>query len=332
MLALLILAVAGCHKPAPPPAAQQLPAIAVSVKAVENRPHIAFEEAVGTVRSKLRATISPKVSGRVEQLLVVPGQSVTAGQLLAQIDARDIQARLEQALAVKKQTEGELKRMVSLVQAGTISQAEYDRVEMQAGVAGGQVKEMQTLLGFAKITAPFAGVITRKISDVGDLAAPGQALLEMEDPATLRLEADVPEALIDRVKMGAKLSVRISALPQSVEGVVSELDPVGDPNSRTFKVKLDLPPQAGLRSGAFGRVSVPVDETTTLRVPVPSVVVRGQMEIVFVVVQSKAQLRLVKTGKQFGGEVELVSGVKAGEMVVTESASQLVDGQPVTLK
>jgi hypothetical protein len=107
---------------------------------------------------------------------------------------------------------------------------------------------------------------------------------------------------------------------------------VADPGSRTFRVKLDLPPTPGLRSGAFGRVAVPVGETSTLRVPAPALVVRGQMEMVFVVAGPTAQLRLVKTGKRLGGEVELVSGVRAGEQVVIEGAAQLTDGQPVTVK
>jgi multidrug efflux pump subunit AcrA (membrane-fusion protein) len=94
-------------------------------------------------------------------------------------------------------------------------------------------------------------------------------------------------------------------------------------------VKLDLPPNACLRAGQFARVTIPVGETRALLVPSAAVVQRGQMELVFVVVNRQAQLRLVKTGKRIGDTVELVSGFSAGEQVVVEGASRLRDGQPV---
>jgi hypothetical protein len=92
-------------------------------------------------------------------------------------------------------------------------------------------------------------------------------------------------------------------------------------------VKLDLPNAAGLRAGQFGRVAIPVSETHVLRAPATAVVQRGQMEFVFVVADNRAQLRIVKTGRRFGSEVELLSGVSAGEQVVTEHAASLVDGE-----
>lgn len=112
----------------------------------------------------------------------------------------------------------------------------------------------------------------------------------------------------------------------------SEIAPAADPNSRTFRVKLDLPPTLGLRLGQFGRVTVPLNEIATVRVPARALVVRGQMEIVFVVEQQKAQLRLVKTGKRLGDEWEVVSGLNAGESIVVEGAASLSDGQPVEVK
>jgi len=107
---------------------------------------------------------------------------------------------------------------------------------------------------------------------------------------------------------------------------------VADPSSRTFNVTLDLPANAGLRAGQFARVAIPIGETRALRVPALAVVQRGQMELVFVVVNQQANLRLVKTGKRIGDAVELVSGVSAGELIVVEGADRLRDGQPVEAK
>lgn len=333
-LACLIVAVsiAGCRHEGAAPPAETLPVVAVRVQTVQPQQHLAVEEVVGTVRARLRATVEAKVSGRVEQLLVKQGQSVSAGELLAQLDAREMQARLDSARAVREQAEAELKRARSLLDNAALSRAEFDAVQARQRVAEAMVKEMETMLGYARVTAPFAAVVTRKLADVGDLAAPGKALLELEDPSALRLEADVPEALIGRVRLGDKLAAHVATSSAALEGVVSEIAPAADPASRTFLVKLDLPTTTALRSGQFARVAVPVGEISSLRVAASAVVQRGQMELVFVETNRIAQLRLVKTGKRVSGEVELVSGVEAGERVVTEGAAQLRDGQPVEIR
>jgi RND family efflux transporter MFP subunit len=110
------------------------------------------------------------------------------------------------------------------------------------------------------------------------------------------------------------------------------MSPAADPNSRTFLVKLDLPAVQGLRSGQFGRVAVPVGEVSAIRVPASAVVQRGQMDIVFVVTNGHAELRLVKTGARVVDEIEVVSGLDSGEQIVTDGATTLMDGQPVTVK
>ncbi len=321
-----------CHKSPEQKPAANLPAASVCAQSVESKKRVATEEVVGTVRAKLRSVIEAKVSGKIEQMLVVPGQQVKAGELLAVIDAREVQARYDQAVAVREQAEADRKRLASLFEQKILSQAEFDGAQAKARVAIAAVTEAETMMSYTKVTAPFAGVITRKHADVGDLATPGKPLLDMEDSRLLRLEADVPEAVIGRLALGDKLPVRVTALETELEGVISEIAPAADSGSRTFLVKLDLTSQTGVRAGQFGRVAMPVGETSALRVPASAVIQRGQMEIVFVVSDGKAQLRLVKTGKRIGAEVELVSGVSAGEKVVVEGATGLADGQPLTLK
>jgi RND family efflux transporter MFP subunit len=302
------------------------------VQNVESRKRMATEEVVGTVRPKLRSVIEAKVSGRVERMLVAPGQAVKAGDLLVQLNAAEIQARYEQARAVREQADREFKRKESLYKDKTISQAEFDIADSQLRVADAAVKEAETLLGYIKVAAPFDGLITAKRADVGDLAAPGKPLLEMEDPTTLRLEADVPEALMGKISLGDRLAVRVPAINAALEGQISEIAPVADANSRTFPVKLDLPTTTGLRSGQFGRLAVPVAEVNAIRVPTSAVVLRGQMELAFVVANGKARMRLVKTGKHLENEVEIVAGLNPGEQIVVENAAQLLDDQPVEIK
>jgi len=306
---------------------EPLPPVAVHIQTIEAKPHVATEEVVATVNSKLRSVIESKVSGRIDKMLVTPGQQVKAGDLLAELDVREIRAKLDQATPVREQAEKDLKRFTDLLAKRVITQQEFEAAESKARVARAAVTEAETMLGYAKVTAPFDGVITRKLADVGDLATPGKPLVEMEDPAALRLEAAVPEAIIDRIALGSKLGVRIGT--NELEGVVREISPTADPNSRTLLVKLDLPATPGLRTGQFGRVAVPVAETSVLRVPASAVIRRGQMELVFMGDGNVARLRIVKTGKLIAGEIEIVSGVIAGEQIVTERAGDLTDGQPI---
>jgi RND family efflux transporter MFP subunit len=331
---LAITLLAGCRHsdgnnrnapPSPPP-------MAVHVQRVEKKERPATEEVVGTVRAKLQAVIEAKISGKIEKMLVAPGQKVAAGDLLVALDAGDVQARAGQARAVSQQAEADWKRFSALWDQKVVSQAEYDTAKSKWRVAEASLLEAETLLGYAKIAAPFEGVITRKLADVGDLAAPGKPLLEMEDTRALRLEADVPEAVVNYLKIGDQLPVRVGALDPGFSGVVSEIAPAADPNSRTFLVKLDLPAAPGLRAGQFGRVLMPVGETSALRVPAAAVVQRGQMELIFVASNGHAQLRLVKTGKPVGDEVEIVSGLDTEEFVVTTGAGQLEDGQSLSIQ
>lgn len=326
------IGLAGCGRKPERSAEEKLPPATVRVQIIESRQRAATEEVVGTVRAKLRSVIEAKVSGKIDKMLVVPGQTVKAGQSLATIEAREIQARLDQALAIRQQAEADLKRFASLLEQKILAQSEFDTAQARFRVADASVREGETLLGYTKVVAPFDGVITRKYTDVGDLATPGKPLLEMEDPHTLRLEADVPEAAIARLTLGDKLPVRVSSLSGDLEGVVSEISPAADPNSRTFLVKCDLPPVADLRTGQFGRVTIPIGETSALRVAASAVVQRGQMELVFVVADGHAQLRIVRTGKRVGDEVEVASGVEAGEKIVVEGTAGLADGQPVVTK
>jgi RND family efflux transporter MFP subunit len=311
---------------------ESLPPVAVRTIVVEDKARPSSEEVVGTVRAKLRAAIEPKVSARIETLLVAPGQMVKTGDLIAQLDPREIQAKLDQALALREQATRDLARSRELLDKKITTQADFDAVQARARVAEGAAREMETMLGYTKVVAPFDGIVTRKLADVGDLAAPGKPIIEMENPRALRFEADVPEALIGYVKIGAKLLVQVAEGAAPIEGTVVEIAPIADPASRTFLVKLDLPAAEGTRSGQFGRVWVPTGESKSIRVPSPAIAVRGQMECVFVIANQHAQLRIVRTGKRTGGEAEILSGLNPGERVVSEGTESLRDGQPVTMK
>jgi RND family efflux transporter MFP subunit len=324
----VLFAAAGCN-PSNHTAAKhsELPQARVKTVPVTSGEQRKFQDVVGTVEAKLRAVIEAKTSGRIEALPVRLGQNVKKGELLVQLDAREIQARLDQATATREQAQTDLKRLTALLQQQALTQAEFDAAQARFRVADAMLREMDTLLGYSKIVAPFDGVIVRKMADVGDLAAPGKPLLEIEDPTALRFIADIPDTLIRGIRPGMDLPVQLA--DKEVPASVAEIAPTGDPVSRTSRVELDLP-SGEFRPGSFGRLRIPTGDQSMLVVPAGALVPRGQLDLVFVVNSNRAELRLVKTGRRFEKTVEVLSGLSVGEQVVTETPSTLRDGQPVT--
>jgi RND family efflux transporter MFP subunit len=325
------LMVSGCgrkqHSQAAP--GESLPTATVRVLKIESVNQPVVEEVVGTVQPKLQAVIEAKVSGRVTRLPVTLGQAVKQGDLLVELATQEIQARLDQAKATLQLAESDLKRITNLHKQGAATQAEYDTAQTRFTFTKATVAEVEALSGYSKIVAPFDAVVARKLVDEGDLAMPGKPLIEIEGVTGLRFVADVPTLLAGRIQPGGKLDVRIDTLSDSLTGIVAEISPTADPASRTVRVKVDLPQVAGMRSGQFGRLAVPVSDAASLLVPAKALVQRGQLEIVFVAIDGKAQMRLVRSGKQHARGTEILAGLAAGETLVIEGAQTLRDGQPL---
>jgi RND family efflux transporter MFP subunit len=327
----LIALVAGCGKHHEPQATtgENLPPAAVRVQTIESIKQPAVEEVVGTVQPKLQAMVEAKVSGRITRLPVQLGQSVKQGDVLVELATQEIQARLDQANAAFRQAELDFNRTDNLRKQQAATQSELDGAQARYNVAKASVAEAEAVSGYARILAPFDGVVARKLADEGDLAMPGKPLLDLEGRAGLRLVADVPSLLASRVLPDSKLAVRVDTLTDPITGTVAEISPAADPASRTVLMKVDLPETAGLSTGQFGRLAVPVGEATFLFVPPTALVRRGQLEILFVAADGKAQMRLVRTGKETPQRIEILTGLAPGESVVVEGAGNLRDGQPV---
>jgi RND family efflux transporter MFP subunit len=306
-----------------------LPTVQVQTQPAEKKPRAMTEEVAGTIQAKTHATIEARLHGRIVSMPVSLGDKVRKGQKIAQLDADDITARLEQTQATLDQAEREWKRVSSLLAQQSATQAESDAAQARRQVAAGAVAEATAMLAYAEITAPFDGVVAKKWAQAGDVAMPGKPLLDLDDPSALQMEADVPEAIAPHLKPGAILPVHVDAANRDISGTVSELAPAADPATRTFRVKLDLPQTEGLMPGQFARLSVPIGERSSLTVPVAAVVQRGQLEMVFAVNDRRARMHLVKTGKRVGDDIEILSGLDAGQLVVLRGADQLTDGQPV---
>lgn len=330
LLPLLAFALlAGCAKhAAPEPAGTSLPVVRVSTARVEDSETPLFTEVPGTIRPARRAQVAPKVMGAIAELPVVLGQQVAAGELLARISAAEITARVAQARAQFNVARRDLARERDLLAKGASTQDLVQGLEDRFAMLEAMVREAETMLGYTEIRAPFAGVIARRYANVGDLAAPGQPLLELEGAADFQIEAGVPDSLVAGLAIGQALSVSGAA---GFAATIAEISSSSDAHARTVTVKLAVPADAPVRSGQFVRVLVPAGQARTLLVPADAVSLAGQMERIFGVQDGRAVLRLVKTGARHGGRVEILSGLGAGETVVAPSVAGLREGQPVEI-
>ena len=329
LLAALLPAGCGQHDTEEILAKSAAPPVAVVTESVQVRPLWDEEEVVGNVEAAQRSVLSAKVTGVIDAINVAPGAKVARGQVLATIDAREIKARLDSAVAAQDQARKDFARIEKLLQSGSSTRQEFDAATTRLRTADAALVEARTMLQYTEIAAPFDGVVTRKLVEVGDLATPGKPLLELENSSLLRFECEIPEALVDKVQMGSELPVMVDAAGVELSGKVSEIAPSASAGSRTFLVKLDLPAAEKLRAGQFGRVRVPVRERPALLVAEGAVVRRGQIESVFVVEDGKARLRLIKTGRKMDGKFEVLSGLSGGEAVVVRDAHLLQDGAAV---
>ena len=326
-------ALAGCsskHTEGTPHSAD-LPIAQVRVRKAELTAVAQTEELVGTVRSKLRATLEAKQSGRIDTMSVDLGDRVTAGTVLAKLDLPETSARLAGATASRDQAQREWQRISTLFSQQSATRAERDAAESQLRTAEAAVEEANALLAYGQIVAPFNGVVTRKWADQGDLAVPGKPLIELEDPSVQQVEIDVPEALAQSVAPDIELAV-ISARVQEAKAVIQEISPAVDPSTRTRKVKLQLKDASLFLSGEFVRVAIPTAQKEVLVVPGTALVERGQLEILFTVENQRARMRIVKSAKCCADTVQILSGLQAGDLVVIENADQLKEGQPVQVK
>lgn len=339
----LALALAGCgHDEAGQAAApRNMPGKAVVVAADARAAHHATP---ATVVAEERAEVASRLMGYISDIAVVEGQTVARGQRLFTVDPLDVQGGVEQARAGLAQAESayadakaDFDRYSNLYQEEVVSRQQFDKARLQFDVATARLAQARAGLNtasgqlrYATVTSPIAGVVTRKLANSGDLAAPGKPVLVIENPARLQVETQVPEDVLGRLKPGLRVPVEIDGVDGQVEGRVARLSPAADPVSRTFLVKLDVAAQ-GLRSGAFARVLFPAGERTTLAVPAAALVNRAGIDGVFVLGQDGiARFRMVRRGTAAGGLVEIQAGLTAGERVVVEGAERLESGDKVT--
>jgi RND family efflux transporter MFP subunit len=183
---------------------------------------------------------------------------------------------------------------------------------------------------YAVITAPFAGVITEKRVEPGNLVHPGAPLLTVEQSGAYRLEVSVEESLLPLLRVGQSVSIAIESIERSAP--IQEIVPSVDAASRAFTVKIALPSHPLLRSGMFGRARIPAGATRSLAIPAAALHRKGSLELVFVAEKGVARARMVTVGERKGEAVRVHTGLSEGEQLIHPLPADLTDGTPVEVR
>lgn len=321
--------------------------LSADIQTVRQAPLSLRVETPGMVVSEDQVQVASRLMGYIREIKVEEGQTVKAGQLLFAIDPTDIQGQMSQARAGLAQAEAALadakldhERFGTLYKDEAIPKMQWDKVRLQYQVAQQQVASARagfdlasSQMRYASVVAPIDGVVTQKMANAGDLAAPGRPVLVIEGLKKLQVRTQVSSDVYARIKTGEKVRiVQDGETTQApIEGRIAQVVPAADPASHSHLVKIDLPAGSGLSSGSFVRVGFAVGSRDGIRVPASAVAERAGITGVFVVdAQGIARYRMVRTGATEQDMVEIQSGLNAGDRVVVSQVAQLENGDKVS--
>ena len=248
-------------------------------------------------------------------------------------EIRAAQEAVRQAQAAQSQSRAELRKAQAMVMQVAVRKQDIRGAQAQLNQVRASRQLAEVTRDYAAIVAPFDGIIAQRIADPGAMASPGTPLLKVQGGRT-RLEAIVPESMLSHVRVGDRIPVSLDALGgKSMSGVVGQIAPQGDSASHTFLVKINLPMESSARAGMFGRARFRVGASRKLIIPQTSVTEREGLRYVYVIDDnSVARMRLITIGDEQNGRVQVLSGLNAGERIVTSPTEEITDGATVSTK
>jgi len=338
------VAVSGCSRTAEPPKAQPR---FVLTETVQVGAAAAMSQFAGEVRARHEVALAFRVSGKLATRAVEVGDTVAAGQVLAQLDPADLrqvqqgtEADLAAVAAELRLARLEAERTRTLKASGFVSQAALDSketalraVEEKHAAAQSRAALARNQSAYAVLRADAAGVIAQVLADPGQVVAAGQPVVRLAHSGEKEIAISVPEGRITEFAPGRTVRVRFWALPgQSFAGRVREISPQAEALTRTFAVRISLTEAApGVRLGMSAEAELSSGAgVTSIRLPATAVFQKERQPAVWVLKDGKVTLRVVEVGQWREDAVEIRAGLKAGETIVSAGANKLVEGEAVT--
>ncbi|WP_298940090.1 efflux RND transporter periplasmic adaptor subunit [uncultured Dysgonomonas sp.] len=306
----------------------------------------------GEITAKQTANISTRMMGYINKIYVKPGDKVASGQLLVSISSDDIlakkaqiQAMITEAEAAAKNAQRDYERFKTLRNQNSVSDKELENVALQntsmnvrVQMARQQMNEVNAMLSYTNIRAPFSGVVTQKMVDEGSMANPGMPILTIEQNGELQVIASIPENYIQDVKVGDVAKMELKSLGITIDGKVSELSPSAFRTGGQYSMKLaiDTKDKENIRPGMYVNILIPnktgENITSKIMLDKSSIVYRDQLTGVYVIDdQSQANLRWIRLGKTIGNQVEILSGLSQNDKIVSKAEGKLYNGVKVSV-
>lgn len=311
--------------------AQQTPLNTVSVNLLSLPQEYQLD---GVIEATNQATLSAEVPGRIEEILFDVNDTVKEGAVIVRIRDKEYRARLQRAKATQSEARAgfddatrEFKRVKGLFKDKVISQAGYDKAlatleSARARVAASQasVAEAQLQLDYTVIRAPYSGIVIARHIELGESIKPGQAIMSGYALGQLRVNIDVPQSIINKVREHRQARVLLLDESDSITASRLTIFPIADAQSHSFRVRLDLPQtEQALFPGMLVKVGLVIDQRQRLMIPLESMVQRSEVAGVYVVdFAQQVSFRQVRTGLTEGQQIEIVAGMDEGETVALD--------------
>jgi RND family efflux transporter MFP subunit len=319
-------------------------------KALDTGPTLSLP---GTLQGFVQAPIAARANGYLRHWYKDIGSRVQKGELLAEIETPEIDQQLSQAIATRAQAASSLdlaqstqERWEALRKKDAVSQQELDEkrsanVQARANVAAADanVERLRQMEGFKRVVAPFAGIITRRNVDVGDLidaggGAGGRALFVLSQTDPLRVYVNVPQTYAQLINPGQKVVITQAELPgQRFDGEIVRTAGSIDTATRTMQVEINLHNRNGtLLPGAFVQAALPLPASTSLVIPANALLFRKEgLSVAVVDPDGTVHLRPVRIGRNLGPTIEVLEGVTTSDRLVLNPPDSLADNDRVTI-
>ncbi len=301
-----------------PPGGMQLP---VETVTVQPQALVAGLRTVGSLRADESVVVRPEVAGRINRIHFTEGGRVAAGQPLFTLDGSLAQASLNEASANLDNSRRAASRAGELSKDQLIARSDYDKARAALGVDQARAASARTALSKMTLRAPFSGQIGLREVSVGEFVNVGQDLVTLVRLDPIEVDFSVPETALAQLKNGQKLRVSVDAYPDDTfAGEVVAIDPVVDASTRSARLRAQIPnPDGRLKPGQFATLQIDTgtDTDSALLVPEQALMQDGDTRFVYTVVDGKAHKTVIKTGARVPGMVQVMEGLKAGDVVIT---------------
>jgi membrane fusion protein (multidrug efflux system) len=290
-------------------------------------------EALGTAKANESVDVTAKVSNLVTAIRFTEGQQVPKGEVLVELDGEQARADLAVANAALTESASQVKRSRELYATKVLSDQQIEQIESTHAANQARVASARSRLSDTVIRAPFSGRVGLRRVSVGGLVAPGTVITTLDDTSSIKLDFTVPERVVAAMRAGLEIEATSVAYPgQTFSGRVASVDSRVDPGTRSVIVRALVPNEQGLlKPGMFMNVRISRGAADVLVVPEEALVPEQGDVFVYVVEDGKASKRKIQTGQRTIGNVQVIDGLRAGELVVTEGTQKLRDGASVTL-